>query len=779
MIQYIQKAELFLPQEIRKFISYTKQTNKSVMDAENYSIDNHQQYSQLFKGQENLETIKRKSILLNQSCQKEIQDFLSKYQFTQQLNITKIFQQFYSEKYGCCFINLNQISDNLPNYLQNTEIEQFNDQKLNQTIDELTSIYIEYIKGQFIQESIIQEFVQNYQNIFRKVYYSIIQAAKKQQREIYNKLIKQIKQFYKNQLNNPVLDGTCTIIKENKIPLFQIKDLINNLFAQNYKYLHDELQNLYNFKLSYVILSRYVQKTLDHQLFKLKSSLQIFMKNEKVHQELKLKSNQLFYEYFQKKDFLLIKNKEFATQLFYLLLQTDLESKEMLNILDLLSQYTEIPKINSSQDAKYTIKQLKNIYFKQIEQAKLFWKNDITEQQNLQLIFDLFIFLNDTFFVNDQLLFSQYQSVKKNILMKIINLMKEGYYGYFNSNLIKRFEIIIEDIRNQIFNQLEKRKQNMELSVVIQGHQFFIKIYDQYNYTQEFLQEQFYQRNTLFYRILNFQTNSQIRYIKNLMSEIQKNYLNDICIPERIEFEIRSSELEQSSVVTLFISGFTDLEVQNTILEGLKDQNIIILNWNNLKKENNITVKLMMAVQQILQLQSPLKTVVNALKAYANAPFQQSYQEAKLVGKYLAHLLIEKKIFGDRQINIIAHSVGSTVMYEMMKELDNRTTTQTINEILILGGIVDIRKLKKRRWNCVEGRIYNVYSKNDMILKLIYNSFRWIDQLCGLNEVELGYRRIENYNMSNLIKGHKDYGIHIKQILIQTDFLQYLRFLYE
>ncbi|CAD8205236.1 unnamed protein product [Paramecium pentaurelia] len=66
-----------------------------------------------------------------------------------------------------------------------------------------------------------------------------------------------------------------------------------------------------------------------------------------------------------------------------------------------------------------------------------------------------------------------------------------------------------------------------------------------------------------------------------------------------------------------------------------------------------------------------------------------------------------------------------------------------------------------------------------MILKLIYNSFRWIDQPCGLNEFQLGYRRIENYNMSNLIKGHKDYGIHIKQILIQTDFLQYLRFLYE
>ncbi|CAD8205234.1 unnamed protein product [Paramecium pentaurelia] len=639
MIQSLQIAELFLPQDIRKFISNTKQTNKSVMDAENYSIDNHQQYSQLFKGQENLETIKRKQILLNQLCQKQIQDFLSKYQFTQQLNITKIFQQFYSEKYRCCFINLNEISNNLPNYLQNTEIEQFNDQKLNQTIDELSSLFIEYIKGQFNQESIIQEFIKNYQDIFRKAYDSIIQA--------------------------------CTIIKENKIPLFQIKVLINNLFTQNYKYLHDELQNFYNFKLSYAILSRYVQKTLDHQLFQLKSSLQIFMKNEKVHQELKLKSNQLFYEYFQKKDFLLIKNKEFATQLFYLLLQTDLESKEMLNILDLLSQYTEIAKINSSQDAQYTIKQIKNIYFKQIEQAKLFWKNVITEQQNLQLIFDLFIFLNDNLFVNDQLLFSQYQPVKKNIMMKISNLMKEGYYGYFNSNLINRFEIIIEDIRNQIFNQLEKRKQNMELSVIIQGHQFFIKIYDQYNYTQEFLQEQFYQRNTLFYRIQNFQTNSQIRYIKNLLSEIQKNYLNDICIPERIEFEIRSSELESSSVVTLFISGFTDLEVQNTILEGLKDQNIIILNWNNLKKENNITVKLMIAVQQILQLQSPLKTVVNALKAYANAPFQQSCQEAKLVGKYLAHLLIEKKIN------------------------NNRTTTQIINEILILGGIVDIRKLKK------------------------------------------------------------------------------------
>lgn len=67
-------------------------------------------------------------------------------------------------------------------------------------------------------------------------------------------------------------------------------------------------------------------------------------------------------------------------------------------------------------------------------------------------------------------------------------------------------------------------------------------------------------------------------------------------------------------------------------------------------------------------------------------------------------------------------------MYEMIKELDNiSNTTHIINEILIIGGIVDIRKLKKRRWNCVEGRICNVYSKNDMVLKLIYNSFRLLD----------------------------------------------------
>ncbi|CAD8186203.1 unnamed protein product [Paramecium pentaurelia] len=792
MNPYFEIASLFLPAKFTNYISITKSAYEiyniasskfrpefaSVKNAENYQTNDPTLYSQLFQGSFNLETIKRKSISLNQSCLKDIQDFLSNYHFPQQLNIIKICKEFYSEKFGCCIINLKMISNNLINYLQNEDIKQFNVEHLNQSIDELSLLFIEYIKGQFNQESIIEEFCENFEDISTTVYEYIIQAAKKKNKEIYNRLIKQIKQFYKQELNNLILDETCTIIKENKIPLFQVKNLIHNFLIQNHKYLHDELQNFYNFQLSNVVISRYAQKILDHQLFKIRSSLQIFMRHEKVYEEVQLKSQQLFYQYFQKKEFLLIKEKEFASQLFYLLLQVDVESKEILYILDILSQYTEITKIDSQQDVTQTLIKLRNTYKQEIEQANQFWKNVITEQQNLSLIFDLFILLNGTHFVNDQLLISQYQSVKKNILMNIINLMKEGFYGYFNCRLINNFENIIGDIRNQIIKQLEKQNQEIKLYVKIQEHHICIQLYDK-DVSQQFSQEQFYKRNQIYHMINISQTENQINQIKILLSEIQKDYLRNITIPDRMQFEKRSPDLMQSSVITLFISGFTDSAVQNSILEGLKDQNLIVLNWNNPKEENNVKEKLMEAVKQMI-LKSPLEAVVSGLKAFTSAPFEQSQQEAKHVGRYLAHLLIDKKIFGDYQINIIAHSVGSTVMYEMMKELDNiSNNTHTINNILILGGIVDTRKLQKRRWNCVQGRICNVFSKNDLVIKLMYNSFRLLDQFCGLNEVKQGYRKVENYNMSNLIKGHNDYGVHIQQILIQTDFLQYLRFLYE
>ncbi|CAD8104088.1 unnamed protein product [Paramecium sonneborni] len=793
MNPYIEIAQLFLPQKFNNFISITKSAYEifniasskfkpefaSVKNAQNYQTEDPTLYSQLFQGSFNLETRKRKSISLNNTCLKDIQDFLSKYQFTQQIDIVKICKEFYSEKHGCCIINLKSIEQKLSNFIQINEIKIFNDEQLNQAIDELSLLFIEFIKGQFHQESIIEEFCTNFQDISTAVYEQIIKAAKGKNKEIYKKLIKQIKQFYQKELNNQILEETCTIIKENQIPLFQVKNLIQNFFVQNNKYLHDELQNFYNYQLSNVIIQRYAQKILENQLFKVKSSLQVFMKHQKVSEELQLKSLQLFNQYFQKKELLLIKNKDFASQLFYLLLQMNLESSEMLNILDILSQYTEITKIDFSDDIQQTLISLRVVYSKEIESANLFWKNTITEQQNLELQLDLFLLLNGTHFVNDQLYFSQYCSVKRNILMKIINLMKDGYYKYFNCNLIKKFENIVGDIRNQIMKQLEKQKSVQNIYVRIQDEQFGIQLYDKKDQSQQFSQEQFYQRNAIYYMISDFQIQNQKNQLQYYMKEIQRDYLKNIEIPERMQFERCSPELEQSSVITLFISGFTDIDVQNNILEGLKDYNLIELKWSNPKEENSIKEKLKEAIKQII-LKSPLEAVTNGLKAFTSAPFELCCQEAKRVGRYLAHLVIEKKIFGDCQLNIIAHSVGSIVIYEMMKELDSiSNNNQIINEILILGGIVDTRKVQKRRWNCVEGRICNVYSKNDMVIKLIYNAFRLLDQFCGLNEVKQGYKRIENYNMSNLIKGHNDYGVYIQKILIQTDFLQYLRFLYD
>lgn len=49
-----------------------------------------------------------------------------------------------------------------------------------------------------------------------------------------------------------------------------------------------------------------------------------------------------------------------------------------------------------------------------------------------------------------------------------------------------------------------------------------------------------------------------------------------------------------------------------------------------------------------------------------------------------------------------------------------------------MGGVADVYKLQKRRWNAVAGRIYNIYSKKDLILNYVLTVAKLFDSPCGI-----------------------------------------------
>jgi hypothetical protein len=51
---------------------------------------------------------------------------------------------------------------------------------------------------------------------------------------------------------------------------------------------------------------------------------------------------------------------------------------------------------------------------------------------------------------------------------------------------------------------------------------------------------------------------------------------------------------------------------------------------------------------------------------------------------------------------------------------------------MIMGGAADVYKLRKRRWNTVAGRIYNIYSRKDLVLKIILRAASVFDGPCGI-----------------------------------------------
>ena len=155
--------------------------------------------------------------------------------------------------------------------------------------------------------------------------------------------------------------------------------------------------------------------------------------------------------------------------------------------------------------------------------------------------------------------------------------------------------------------------------------------------------------------------------------------------------------------------------------------------------------------------------------------FKNIKHRAKVCGKFLGLILSTKKLFGNCQINLIGFSLGCHVIKYCLKELfENKYIEQNIiNNVVFIAGAT---RIKKSKFNdifneVIRGRIINIYSNQDFILKYLYKlsiekdaigskelKFENVD-----NQIDDNNCKVENFDMNQF--GHLDYRDSLEEIL--------------
>ncbi|CAD8059154.1 unnamed protein product [Paramecium sonneborni] len=844
MQQYIETAQKVIPKNLTTYFNtvvgainiFQTMSNKfypeylEVQNAKNFQIDDPTVYSSIYQGDPQLENNKRKSLILKAEHYKIINQFLEKYNFDKQFNSQLIGQHFFNEYTGCCQIDLQIIMTDISGlfYEQSGFIDKI--KWLNQTIDEVSLILLEYIKGKFQTEYIFDEFIISFAEIQNFIYKKVNKRAKSTQKDTYIKLKQKLKQYFKELHDTDVqLQIICDQINQKNVQLLDTMTLIENHYQIHMICFQEYIAQNYNFTLSNTIIHKYFQKLRRNFVSKVQESFVPYLNfnDQDTYNKYQMQIQFYFQQFIQNQEFSQgITIPEINTNLQYLIysidwIQSSVEADQALVFLEILSQFN----INISQSVsqifskqQFSVNVLVN--FKQHNKqrclkAQQWWNQQIDEETNLLVICQIYIIFAGLKFQNGKLIFGDYEPAKRNALFLILRQLNNGKYQYFNNILMKLCEQVTHNIQFQILNQMKNRLQNKQqdqqdnsmqqpFSIELAGTKVSVLLFG-LGLNQSQINLEFYKKNENLLMIITPENGNTMNQIKDVQfASFQKNFdeiklkiienqkkkknANNIPLtvmpPSQMYFQLLSNKDHNSNVITLCISGF--LSGDNDKLYQWGDLlhscsgTVLGLHWNCSETKQFVTTVAENLIPQLFSKINIFGVAITAVGLLAQNPYEKAHKEAERVGKYLAYLIADYQLFGNRQINLICHSLGSIIVLECIKELDKlyeNQKKQFINEVLIMGGVADVYKLQKRRWNAVAGRIYNIYSKKDQILNFVLTAAKVFDSPCGLKPIYLGYKQVINCDFTQIVNGHSDYWNRMIRILMQSDFNNDFKFM--
>ncbi|EHK40369.1 hypothetical protein TRIATDRAFT_42639 [Trichoderma atroviride IMI 206040] len=161
---------------------------------------------------------------------------------------------------------------------------------------------------------------------------------------------------------------------------------------------------------------------------------------------------------------------------------------------------------------------------------------------------------------------------------------------------------------------------------------------------------------------------------------------------------------------------------------------------------------------------------VLAVASNVDNPFNRGHNRSRKAGQLLADALINK-VQGERPVTLMGYSLGAATIHACLQSLAERHAFGLVDTVILIGTPAPSSSAHWRTIRpVVSGKIFNVYSENDMVLGFVYRMHSLALGVAGLQPIK-DVNGIVNVNLSDSVSGHLRYPSLTGEILHKCGFV--------
>lgn len=428
---------------------------------------------------------------------------------------------------------------------------------------------------------------------------------------------------------------------------------------------------------------------------------------------------------------------------------------------------------------------LKNDYEKCIEDYNT---NKSSREYHLYVLFSLFICFSGMELRREsgKLVFKQceYTSTSRHILEFLSGIMRNYDYALNNWTVVNYMEYSVEDylelftknnddkVENTTDLSILEKLRNGQVEEVVEyfrGEMSRLKAYLRFSMDQDYKKEESKDNFDLEKALKNLDTNEYFFSLKPLFH--QENGTNSRHILIFVSSFLNQAE-DQEDLWKDYIKSepYTECYAFTWPTMDTFSYNEIKIQMEQEYRDNNVKSDLFNIGVNLLA-NNHLKAI-KLEKLDMNPPYSNLYYVAMLSGKALAFFLGQLKIFETSTVSLVGFSMGSVVTYNCLRDMYYMKKSNMIYNYVSIGCPLSRLDLNPEIIKLSLGSYFNIYSRDDKVLKYLASLVYFFNNPAGLSEVSYETAiyatkkiKVYNYDMTDSVHCHMDYTRFLKQIV--------------